>query len=273
MSPAPTGDTSPSPAAQHWDPERYARVARFVADLGMPVVDLLAPKPGERILDLGCGDGALTVKLRDLGAKVVGVDGSAEQIAAAQRLGLDARVMDGQALTLPPAFDAVFSNAALHWMKKPDAVIAGVWNALRPGGRFVGEMGGAGNVVIVREALAAALASRGIDPAPLSPWYFPTTDDYAAKLRAAGFEVRHIELFQRPTPLPTRLGDWLDTFAESFLAGLDPDTRAAVKAETEAAAAPALRQADGTWRADYVRLRFAAVKPEVAAPPLPRKGP
>lgn len=246
---------------QSWDPDRYARVARFVADLGMPVVDLLAPKPGERILDLGCGDGALTKKLADMGVLVVGVDSSAEQIAVAQRLGLDARVVDGENLRLPPAFDAVFSNAALHWMKKPDAVIAGVWRALKPGGRFVGEMGGAGNVAACRAALTAAVARRGIDPAPLNPWYFPTAEEYADKLRAAGFTVRHIEVFPRPTPLPTRLADWFDTFGEAFLAAVPPSERAAVKAEAEAAAAPMLKKPDGSWFADYVRLRFAAVKP------------
>lgn len=246
---------------QHWDPDRYARVARFVADLGMPVVELLAPRPGERILDLGCGDGALTAKLAEMGASVVGVDGSVEQVAAARRLGLDARVADGEKLHLPPAFDAVFSNAALHWMKNPDAVIAGVWRALRPGGRFVGEMGGNGNVATIRTALAAALARRGIAAEPLSPWYFPTPEDYSSRLQSAGFAIRRIELFQRPTPLPTALGDWLDTFAEAFLKAVPLAERSAVKREVEAAAAPVLRQADGSWQADYVRLRFAAVKP------------
>ena len=257
-----TSDTDSAEAGrQSWDPDRYARVARFVADLGMPVVELLAPKPGERILDLGCGDGALTKKLADMGVLVVGVDASADQIAAAQRLGLDARVVDGENLHLPPAFDAVFSNAALHWMKKPDAVIAGVWRALKPGGRFVGEMGGAGNVAACRSALTAAVARRGIDPAPLDPWYFPTPEEYASKLAAAGFEVRHIELFPRPTPLPTRLADWFDTFGEAFLAAVPPAERASVKAEAESAAAPKLKKPDGSWFADYVRLRFAAVKP------------
>lgn len=254
-------DTSPAtPGQQSWDPGRYARVARFVADLGMPVVELLAPKPGERILDLGCGDGALTKKLADMGALVVGVDASAEQIAAAQRLGLDARVVDAENLRLPPAFDAVFSNAALHWMKKPDAVIAGVARALRPGGRFVAEMGGAGNVAACRAALTAAVARRGIDPAPLNPWYFPSPEEYAAKLEAGGFAVRHMELFKRPTPLPTRLADWFDTFGEAFLAAVPPAERKAVREEAEALAAPTQKKPDGSWFADYVRLRFAAVK-------------
>jgi hypothetical protein len=121
-------------------------------------------------------------------------------------------------------------------------------------------MGGAGNVAVARGALEAALARRGIDAARLSPWYFPTPEEYAAKLRAGGFEPRHIELFQRPTPLPTRLADWFDTFGEAYLAAVPPAERAAVKAEAEALAAPALRRPDGTWVADYVRLRFAAVK-------------
>ncbi len=260
MTAADSNAPASAPGHQHWDPDRYARVARFVADLGMPVVDLLAPKPGERILDLGCGDGALTQKLAAMGVQVVGVDASAEQIAAAQRLGLDARVADAQDLRLPPAFDAVFSNAALHWMKNPDAVIVGVARALRPGGRFVAEMGGAGNVAACRAALTAAIARRGIDPAPLNPWYFPTPEEYAGKLAAAGFAVRHMELFARPTPLPTRLADWFDTFGEAFLAAVPPAERAAVRAEAEALAAPTLRKPDGSWFADYVRLRFAAVK-------------
>lgn len=248
---------------QHWDPERYAKNARFVADLGMPVVELLAPAPGERILDLGCGDGALTVKLRDMGVEVVGTDASAEQIDAAKALGLDARVLDGHDLDYDAEFDAVFTNAALHWMKRdPDKVIAGVWRALRPGGRFVGEFGGAGNVERIRTALIAALDARGLDGAAYDPWFFPTPEDYRARLEARGFDLEYIELIPRPTPLPGAIQAWLDTFGETFLTALPADQRGSVKDEVAAAVEDALCDAEGNWTADYVRLRFAARKPE-----------
>ena len=129
-------------STQTWDPERYARNARFVSDLAGPVVELLDPRRGERILDLGCGDGVLTAKLAAMGCEMVGVDGSGPQIEAARKLGLDARVMDGEKLSFDEEFDAVFSNAALHWMRSPEAVIAGVRRALRRKGRFVAELGG-----------------------------------------------------------------------------------------------------------------------------------
>ena len=246
---------------QNWNPDRYARNARFVADLGEPLLDLLAPRPGERILDLGCGDGALTAKLAETGCDVVGVDASAEQIAAAQALGLDARVVDGHALDFDGAFDAILSNAALHWMKDPDAVIAGMWRALKPGGRIAAEMGGAGNVETIRTNLIAALDRRGLDGQAASPWLFPTPDDYAARLHAAGFEVPYIELIPRPTPLPGDLADWLWTFGESFLLRLPEVEREPAIAEVVEAARPALQQPDGGWVADYVRLRFTAVRP------------
>lgn len=246
---------------QRWDPERYHRNASFVAELGAPLIDLLAPGPGERVLDLGCGHGTLTEKLVAAGATVVGVDASAEQVAAARARGLEAHVADGHALTFDREFDAVLSNAALHWMTRPDAVVDGVWRALKPGGRFVGEMGGAGNVQRVKWALSAALGRRGLDAAAADPWYFPTPDDYAGRLSARGFQVEEIALIERPTPIPGRLADWLETFAEPFLFQVPEDARRELAAEVEAALAEELRDEEGRWTVDYVRLRFVARKP------------
>jgi len=245
---------------QTWNPERYARHARFVSELGMPVVELLAPRAGERILDLGCGDGALTLKLVEMGCEVVGVDGSAAQIEAARQLGLDARVMNAERLSFDAEFDAVFSNAALHWMKQADAVIAGVWRALKPGGRFVAECGGYGCVATIKAALVAALDRRGLDGDAAVPWYFPTVEDYGARLTAQGFDIKSIALFPRPTPLPGDITGWLETFAESFTAVLPVAERAAFIEEVRDALRPALCDAKGQWTADYVRLRFAAEK-------------
>lgn len=247
--------------AQTWDPERYDRNARFVSDLGSPVVELLAPQPGERILDVGCGDGVLTERLAALGCDVVGVDASAAQIEAARSRGLDARVLSGEQLSFDQEFDAVFSNAAMHWMRDADAVIDGVWRALRPGGRFVAEFGGAGCVEIIRTALIAALNRRGIDGAAADPWYFPSDTAYRPRLEQRGFVVRYLALIPRPTPLPGDLIGWLETFAESFTNRLPQEGRSDFLFEVQEAIRPKLCAADGSWTADYVRLRFAADKP------------
>ena len=246
---------------QTWDPERYARNARFVSDLGVPVVHLLAPRPGERILDLGCGDGVLAVKLAAMGCEVVGVDASELQVAAARKLGVDARVMAGEALPFSDEFDAVFSNAALHWMLHPDDVIACVWRALKPGGRFIAEMGGHGCVQTIKTALIDALHRRHIDGESLVPWYFPAIEDYSARLRKAGFVLSYISLFPRPTPLPGDVIPWLETFAENFVRALPAAERPAFLEELREALRPKLCDASGNWTADYVRLRFAAQRP------------
>jgi trans-aconitate methyltransferase len=243
---------------QTWTPAGYDRNARFVTDLGAPVIELLAPRPRERILDLGCGDGVLTEKLVAAGCDVVGVDSSPEMIAAARARGLDARVINAHDLPFRREFDAVFSNAALHWMPDADAVIAGVARALRPGGRFVAEMGGHGCVAAVLTALIAVLARCGIDGRSRIPWYFPTVDDYRARLVRAGFNVDYIELIPRPTPLPTGMAGWLETFANPFLSGMSAEERADVVNETVELLRPALCDEQGCWTADYTRLRFKA---------------
>lgn len=246
---------------QTWDPRRYAENARFVSDLGAPVLDLLAPREGERVLDLGCGDGPLTRRLVEAGCEVVGVDSSPEQVAAACALGLDARCVDGTALPFRDEFDAVFSNAALHWMRPPQSVARGVFTALRAGGRFVGELGGAGCVEKIRGVLHTALRVRGVDPLSVDPWYFPSDVEYRRVLDQAGFTVETIALILRPTPLPTDVRGWLETFAGSFLGALPEHGRGAFLDEVCAALRPALRDERGNWTADYVRLRFRASKP------------
>jgi trans-aconitate methyltransferase len=245
-------------ATQVWNAETYAANARFVADLGAPLLELLAPRPGEDVLDLGCGDGALTLKIAESGAQVVGVDGSSDMVAASCAVGVDARVMQGESLAFSHEFDAVFSNAALHWMTKPDDVIAGVKRALRPGGRFIAEFGGHGNVAAITVALMAVVRRFENCRNMRSPWYFPTADEYAAKLQHHGFVVDQIMLVPRPTPLPTGMEAWLQTFARPFFGALSSAEQQAVLADVIALLQPVLCDANGNWIADYVRLRVAA---------------
>jgi|SRR5438067_871387 len=249
-------------AGQTWDPAGYERHARFVADLGAPVVELLAPRPGEDVLDLGCGDGALTERIAATGARVRGCDASPELVRAARARGLNVDLVDGHSLNYSAEFDAVFSNAALHWMTRPVEVIAGVRRALRPGGRFVGEFGGFGNVAAVVTALIAVLDRRGQDGAAAKPWYNPTAEEYAALLEAQGLRVEEVQLIPRPTPLPTGMAGWLATFSEPFIGHLPEGERAAAINEALHLLASSLQDASGRWTADYVRLRFAARRAE-----------
>jgi trans-aconitate methyltransferase len=239
-----------------WLPERYARHAAYVPALGAPLVEILAPRPGERILDLGCGDGSLTVRLAERGASVVAVDRSPEMVAAARARGLDARLGDATALLFAAEFDGVFSNAVLHWVRDHDAMLAGVARALRPGGRLVAEFGGHGNVAAIVRAMREALERHGYPFS--SPWFYPTAEAYRGRLAAAGFIVDHLELFARPTPLPTGMAGWLETFAGPILS-VAPDTcRAELMDEIATSLRPVLFDETRGWTADYVRLRLAA---------------
>src|SRR6185437_16646416 len=229
------------------------------SDLGQPVLDLLSPEPGERILDLGCGDGALTEKLVAAGANVFGVDASPDMVAASKSRGLNAHVADACSLNFDAEFDAVFSNAALHWMKRdPDAVIQGVRRALKPKGRFVAEMGGHGNVAAITVALCATIEKYGAKGEAMIPWYFPSVDEYRQRLEGAGFCTEYIELIPRPTALPTGMRGWLETFVIPLTNSLPHEARANFLDEVTERLRPVLCDASGHWTADYVRLRFQA---------------
>jgi trans-aconitate methyltransferase len=255
--------TTPTDAAktmpsQSWNPRDYSTHGRFVTDLGANILEWLDPKPGEEILDLGCGDGVLTAQIAERGAHVLGVDASPEMVEAAHKRGVAARVNDATQLTFHRRFDAVFSNAALHWIHDQPALLRGVAQALKPGGRFVAEMGGHGNIAAIRVALHAALAQHGLAELMAADNYFPTIAEYRSLLQSHGFQVDAIELVPRPTPLPSGMHNWLIMFRRGVFEAVPEDLRDTILNQTLDHLELALCDKDGNWTADYVRLRFRA---------------
>jgi SAM-dependent methyltransferase len=251
--------------ASRWSAADYAKNAAFVPALGDSVLQLLAPRPGELILDVGCGDGALTQRIAAVGARVIGLDTSSEMVEAARARGIDAFVADAEGMELERfgQFDAVFSNAALHWMLDPDAVATGIFEVLKAGGRFVGEMGGEGNLAILRRGLRDELTGRGYRMPDRDPAWYAGAEEFTRLYLTAGFERIQAELIERPTPLPGGIADWVKTFRAGLLdVAMVPEwEREDVARAVEARLGAELRRADGGWFADYVRLRFTMRKP------------
>ena len=243
-------------STSQWDAADYARVGGFVPELGQAALDLLDPQPGEHILDVGCGDGSLTVKIKEAGADVVGIDNSLSMVAAAKAKGLDARLMDAAQLKFAEAFDAAFSNATLHWVLDKERAARAIWFALKPDGRFAGEMGGDGNLARLRETLDDVLVERGFGPPTFAANWYPTPEEFAAVYEQAGFKDIEARLIERPTALEHGVAAWVTAFRAGWLdrAGVPDDERQSI--------ADAVATRVGSNIADYVRLRFIMRKPD-----------
>lgn len=246
-----------------WDAGKYAKSFSYVAGYGEALLGLLAVKPGMTCLDLGCGNGALTRKLKDAGLDAFGIDGSESQIKAAKAAHPELRfaVDDAASFKLDEPVDAVFSNAVFHWIDErlQGRMLGCVFDALKDGGQFVFEMGGKGNNAMIHGALASAFARRGLSYS--MPFYFPSIGEYAPLLEQAGFKIEAAWLFKRWTPLSGEdgLADWIRMFVKKPFEGVAGDVRDGIIAEAVKALRPRLLE-DGIWHADYVRLRCRAVK-------------
>lgn len=247
-----------------WNASLYDQKHDFISKFGESLIDILAPKENERVLDVGCGTGDLAHEITSHGASVYGTDASLDMIIAAKQKypSIEFDTLDATDMPFSNQFDAVFSNAALHWMKQQDKVIQNIYNALKPNGRFVAEMGGHGNIASIRGALKQSMAA--LDFSYIDeyfPWYFPTEEEYQAKLESVGFTVETMYLYERPTPLQGEDGlrNWLKMFSNNLLQHLTDTEKEQVYAKCEELLKPTYFHGD-EWIADYCRLRFVAYK-------------
>lgn len=256
-----------------WDVGRYEASHSYVWKFGEDLLSELRAQPGELIIDAGCGSGQLTAKIAESGARVVGIDHSPDMIAqarinypGARHPNLEFRLAEVTSFTVDQPADAVFSNAALHWVKDQAAAISAIARALKPGGRFVAELGGRGNIGTIMESLGAILG----EVAEQSPWNFPSIKEYASLLEANGFVLQSAVLFDRPTPVegPAGMEDWLQMFGGVFFAGMPEseqrDRRHAIAEHLK----PRLYR-DSKWVLDYRRLRVVARKASSPRPVNP----
>ncbi|MGX0891143.1 trans-aconitate methyltransferase [Pseudomonas sp. ADAK2 TE3594] len=249
----------PASELAQWDASQYENNARF-AQPANGAVELLAFKAGDRVLDIGCGDGYLSEQLARQCAEVVGVDYSPQKVEAARLRGLDVRLGNAEELFFHQEFDAVFSSGAMHWMRRADQVAHGAFMALKPGGRFVGEFAGAENALLIRRAIHGALERRSVDAQGIDPWFLPTAGEYQQVLENAGFHISYISWFERPEVLDYPIAQWIQTFGSPYLTALPVEARAGFLEEVTEELANDLLNSDGQWTVDYTCLRFKAEK-------------
>jgi len=245
--------------SNHWNPEDYNKHTAFVSQLALPVVDLLDPKEGESILDAGCGEGALAMEIERRGAKVIGIDTSEQMVAEAKNNGIEAYVCSVTDLPYEEVFDAVFSNATLHWVKESKTTVQNIAKSLKKDGRFVCEFGGEGNVYHVVKSMEKVFANHPEFRAFINPWYFPSVEAYTTLLESEGFEMKQIELIPRPTPMDDII-HWLDIFANGVTEHLTPEQFETFKVECRDILKEKIYSEENGWMVDYVRLRVRAVK-------------
>ena len=210
---------------QNWNAAEYQKHASFVPSLANSVIELLNPRKGEKILDIGCGDGELTQQLKEKGCLVIGIDSSPSMVESTKNRGIEAYVIDGQTIDFQNQFDAVFSNAALHWLTQPERVIKGVYLSLKPNGRFVAEFGGYGNIATLLKAMQEVFRENTGFGEFKNPWFFPSVAEYKTLLEKQGFKINSIELIPRPTPLKSGVEKWLEIFAKGITSHLDPEQK------------------------------------------------
>ena len=242
-----------------WNADNYNKHADFVSNLAFPVVDLLNPKENERVLDLGCGDGTLALEIEKFNTKVIAVDLSESMVEKTKEKGIEAYVMSAIELPYENEFDAVFSNAVLHWVKEPETAIAKISNALKANGRFIAEFGGYGNIKYLTDAMQKVFDKNKEYGEFNNPWYFPKDTDYKQMLEANGFDVEYIELIPRPTKVDD-IANWLDVFANGIVSHLTKEQQRRFKQEVREILKPKIYSEKDGWVADYVRLRLKATK-------------
>ena len=242
-----------------WNADKYNKHANFVSNLASPVIDLLEPKKDEHILDLGCGDGTLAVEIEKFGANVVAVDLSESMVKRTKEKGIKAFVMSATELTFKNDFDAVFSNAVLHWVKDANEAIKKISKSLKSNGRFIAEFGGYGNIKYLTEAMQEVFDNHKEFGKFNNPWYFPKDTEYKQLLENNGFNVEYIELIPRPTKIDD-ISNWLDIFANGIVSHLTDEQQKQFKQEVRAILKPKIYSEEDGWVADYVRLRLKATK-------------